>query len=70
MHRTPVTSTCLNSVGYDPKSRTLELEFHKGGIYQYFDVPARIHDQLMSASSKGRFFISAIRDEYHDERVG
>lgn len=70
MRHTPVTSTCLISVGYDPRSRTLELAFQAGGIYQYSGVPARVHDRLMNASSKGRFFISSIRDEYFYERVG
>ena len=70
MHRAPVTSTCLSSVGYDSKSQLLELEFESGGIYQYSDVPAHVHDELMDAESKGRFFLSAIRGEFYYERVG
>jgi KTSC domain len=33
MERQPVSSSNLKSVGYDPRSRTLEIEFHNGGVY-------------------------------------
>ena len=55
MNRTPVVSSNLRSVGYDEASRTLEVEFHDGRIYQYFDVPASIYHGLMVASSHGSY---------------
>ena len=39
MNRTPVNSSNLSSVGYDPMSQTLEFAFNSGGIYQYYNVP-------------------------------
>lgn len=56
MNREPVQSTNLASVGYELESSTLEIEFHSGGIYQYFQVPSEIYEGIMNAGSKGSFF--------------
>lgn len=56
MHRVPVVSTTMNSVGYDPEKRTLEIEFTGGEVYEYYEVPEEIHRDLMAAESKGRYF--------------
>lgn len=56
MNREPVQSTNLASVGYELESSTLEIEFHSGGIYQYFQVPSEIYEGIMNAGSKGKFF--------------
>ena len=47
MRRTPVNSSNLVSVGYDPRSLTLEVEFHGGSVYHYFDVAEFEHQELM-----------------------
>ena len=59
----------MPSVGYDEETRTLEVEFHRGGIYGYFDVENSVHVELMSASSKGRYFNAHIKDRYSYQRV-
>lgn len=64
MKRTPVTSSSLCSVGYDPESSTLEIEFNNGRLYQYSEVPAEEHQGLMSASSHGTYFNANIRNRY------
>lgn len=69
MLRTPVTSTSLASVGYDPAASVLEVEFRSGAIYRYLAVPARIHRELMSAESKGRYFSQQIRGRYRFQRI-
>lgn len=61
MERTPVASSNLASVGYDPNSQTLEIEFHSGSVYQYSGVPQSIYQGLMSAASKGSYFDSFIK---------
>ena len=55
MNRIPVDSTNLASVGYEVETATLEIEFHRSGIYQYFGVSEDIYQALMNASSKGTF---------------
>ena len=64
MRRKPVDSTTMRSVGYDAKSRILEIEFDSGTVYQYIGVPARVYQQLLAAESKGRYFNGEIRDSY------
>ena len=69
LNREPVESSNLNSVGYEPDTKTLEIEFHDGGIYQYFDVPEHIHADLMSASSHGKYFHANIRKNFRYEKI-
>jgi hypothetical protein len=64
-----LVSTCLKSFAYDYESKTLELEFETGGIYQYFGVSAEIHKALANASSPGKFFHRNIRGKYPFKRV-
>jgi hypothetical protein len=69
MNRTPVNSSNLSSVGYDPATRTLEIAFRSGSVYQYFDVPQTIYEALIAASSHGTYFHYTIRDVYRYRRV-
>ena len=69
MVRVSVISTELRSIGYDEKTLTLEVEFHRRGTYQYFGVTKDVYLNLMSASSKGRYFNASIRDAYNYQRV-
>lgn len=70
MIRTPVSSSDLRSVGYEPTTFTLEIEFVSGGIYQYDGVPITTHQSLMSASSVGRYFHAYIKNSYPTRKVG
>jgi hypothetical protein len=47
----PVTPSNLRFIGYDPASRTLEIEFNSDAIYQYDSVPAAVHGGFMRAAS-------------------
>lgn len=73
MIRTPVESSNIASIGYDPASRVLEVQFKSGGkpgsIYRYADVPADEHAALMAAESPGSHFSSNIRGAYKSTRV-
>ncbi len=70
MVRVAVESSTMVSVGYEGKSRILEIEFTSGAVYQYLDVPAAVHKELMRAESKGRYFNGEIRDGYNYQPVG
>ncbi|MBI4825314.1 MAG: KTSC domain-containing protein [Nitrospirae bacterium] len=61
MNRTAVSSSNLASVGYDPESMVLEIEFHSGGIYQYSNVPESKYEGLMKAGSHGTYFDTYIK---------
>ena len=69
MNRTPVSSSNVTSVGYDPNTLTLEVEFKDGTVYQYFDVPETVYQELMRASSVGQFMHTNIRNNYRYVKV-
>ena len=69
MNRTPVSSSNIASMGYDPTTQTLEVEFHNGNIYQYFDVPQHVYDGLLTASSKGQYLNQNIKLGYRYAKV-
>ncbi len=62
MERTPVQSSNLASIGYEPDTSMLEIEFLTGSIYQYFGVPQAVYEELMNASSKGSYFYHQVRE--------
>jgi hypothetical protein len=64
MERDPVTSSNLKAVGYDENTRTLEVEFLSGKVFQYADVPPQSHQSMMAADSPGSFFQKYIRQAY------
>ena len=56
MERVLVDSSCIASIGYDPRASELDLEFRVSmEIYRYFEVPAEEHTAFMSAESKGTY---------------
>jgi hypothetical protein len=69
MVRNPVSSSNLYSVGYDSVTRTLEVEFHSGRVYQYFGVPNSIYVGLMNAGSHGQYFNAHIRNVFPYLRI-
>lgn len=71
MIRYPVSSSDVASVGYDASTLTLEVEFHSGGIYQYFSVPEQHFLALTSGNrSVGKYLNAQIKGRYRYQRVG
>ncbi|MBU3036477.1 KTSC domain-containing protein [Tritonibacter mobilis] len=70
MERYSVASSNIASIGYDPGTETLEVEFLNSSIYQYFNVPENMYEQLMAEPSKGRFLNTYIKNAYPYSRVG
>lgn len=64
MERTHVTSSNIQSIGYDPEAQILEIEFKNGGTYDYSGVPEYIHTGIMNAESHGKYFHANIKDRY------
>lgn len=69
MKRIGVDSSIIRSVGYDPESLTLEIEFTTKDVRQYVKVPQEVYDALMASSSLGMYFRRHIKDEYKHFRV-
>jgi KTSC domain-containing protein len=64
-----VASSNVRSIGYDSASNTLEVEFLNGFVYQYYNVPSLVHEELMKSGSKGAFLNSQIKPVYPFSRV-
>jgi len=69
MDRVAVSSSSIASVGYDPETLTLEIEFSSGLIYQYFDVPEQVYNDLRNAGSPGGYLASNIKGVYRYARA-
>ena len=69
MERDAVSSSNIMSAGYDHESETLEIEFHNGAVYQYYNVSAHLYEQFQSAPSKGQFFNMYIKNAVPFSRV-
>ena len=69
MRLKPVDSEMLEYVGYDGKQKILEVVFNSGERYKYFNVPASVYDELMSAESIGQYMHKHIIGHYEYQRV-
>lgn len=69
MRLRPVESEMLQYVGYNAKQKILEVVFNTGERYQYFDVPASVYDELMSAESIGQYMHRHIIGHYDYQRI-
>jgi hypothetical protein len=69
MERQTVDSSSIASVGYSSDSETLEIEFKNQTIYEYYNVPQVIYDQLMGSGSLGKYFSANIRNVFANSRV-
>lgn len=68
--RQPVVSSDVASIGYDPATETLEIEFKATGVYRYFSVPQATFDGLAQTPSPGKFFLQHIKGKYAWEKAG
>ncbi len=69
MERQFVTSTGLQSVGYDTATGILKIEFRNGGIYRYSSISFSVYQAFMHEVLKGTFFHSQIKDRYPMTRI-
>ncbi len=69
MERNRVTSSSIRAVGYDERSRVLEVEFNDGRINQYTGVSPEVHRRLMSAPSMVSYFRDNVDEAFPAKRV-
>ena len=75
-------SVPIHSFDYDPETMSLRVRFWRnkirkrrvvshtpGPIYIYFQIPMKIYEGFLGASSKGRFFLYMIRGKYDFKRL-
>jgi hypothetical protein len=64
----PIESKMFSSAAYDPEKSILYLRFSSGDVYRYFDFTATQYREFLDAKSRGRYFLSHIRDQFRYER--
>jgi hypothetical protein len=74
MKRQKVKSQAIESVGYEPDTETLEIEFKgrgdkPGNVHQYPGFPAAEWAKFQAASSIGSHFAQFIRGKYESFKV-
>lgn len=66
---TPVKSSSIQAVGYDPGRRTLAVRFKGGATHLYHDVKPDVHTQLLDADSLGSHFSKHIRNGFKSTKL-
>jgi KTSC domain len=69
MQHKSVTSSNIESIGYDPSTQTLEVKFKSGGTYSYPGVSQQEYDDFEGASSLGSHFHSKIRNKFSGSKL-
>jgi hypothetical protein len=64
-----VASSVISAIGYDGEQRILEVRFHNGRIYHYYDVPRSSFERLLAARSAGQYFNRVIRVRFRAQLV-
>lgn len=59
----------FTSVAYDAGERILYLRFQSGDVYRYFKFSNDDYLRFLSTESKGRYFLSNIRNCFRYERL-
>jgi hypothetical protein len=69
MNRKPLFSGKLKSAGYDEATRTMQIEFTNGDVFEYTSVSREIYRQLMASPSPSSFFEDKIDEQFSGKRL-
>lgn len=64
-----VESSMFTELGYDKTNQSLLVRYTNGVLYQYFEVPEYLWNDMQAADSMGSFFSKNIREEYRFEKL-
>jgi hypothetical protein len=62
-------SKLLAASAHDAGNNILWLRFRSGDVYRYFDFPERQYREFLEAESRGRYFLTRIRNHFRYERL-
>jgi hypothetical protein len=69
MERRKVNSSKIRSVGYEDKTRTLEVEHTDGSVYEYSGVSNELYRRLMAAPSIVSFYQDRVEEDFSRKRL-
>ena len=64
-----VTSSNIESIGYDEENQEVYLRFLNASLYVYKGVPQHEHQNLMEAPSQGSYLNRNFKNVYPYERI-
>ena len=67
---TPVKSSNIEAVGYEPGTRTLIVKFKNGGTYHYSECLPEHYEGLIGAESPGGFLHKNIKGKFKHSKSG
>ena len=62
-------SKLLAASAYDDGERILYLHFRSGEVYRYFEFSQEQYQAFLDAESRGRYFLSHIRNQFRYDRL-
>ncbi len=70
MERQAVSSSMMQSIGYDVETGVLEIQFRDSSVWQYFDFPAVMWWEFQGCESHGKYWHANIKKAFRESRVG
>lgn len=64
---TPVTSSMVKAIGYDPDKQEMMIEWPNGKVSAYAGVPQSTFEYVRQAPSIGRAVLEHIKGKYDHE---
>lgn len=68
MRGTSVKSS-LRSVSYDAEKQVLAVEFHAGGLCEYYGVPPAVYAALAAAERREEYFDRNVRFRFRHRHI-
>ena len=62
------TSTIV-AVAYIEDEETLSIRFNDNSVYEYFDVPEEIYEDLLESLNTKQYFMQNIKGKFKYEKV-
>jgi hypothetical protein len=69
MERKRISASNIRSVGFDSRSRVLEIEFSDGSIIQYSGVSDEVHRRFVNSPSPGSYYRDQIEESFTAKRI-
>lgn len=69
MELTPVKSSTVAKVGWNPETSELLVEFSSGAQYRYLAVEKGVYESLLAAESVGKFLNANIKEQYEFQKI-
>ena len=69
MNFKPIKSSRIKKIAYLDDEDTMVIVFNDDRMYEYYDVPKAVYNELLYSKSPGTYFGTKIKGIYHYERA-